>query len=103
MNVRPPPEQTQIMIGQLNGLFGTRGWLKVYSYTRPRDRICRYSRWLVGTSNQQQSYPGRTCKTHGNTIIALLEGISDRDRADDLIGQPLSILRSDLESIDSDE
>ncbi|MDQ3730445.1 MAG: ribosome maturation factor RimM, partial [Pseudomonadota bacterium] len=39
----------RITVGRICGLFGVKGWVKVFSYTEPRENICRYSPWhLLG-------------------------------------------------------
>ena len=31
-----------VLLGQINGVFGVRGWLKVFSDTEPRENIVQY-------------------------------------------------------------
>ena len=92
-----------IVIGKLNGLFGTRGWLKVFSYTRPRERIADYRRWTIGSRASRQSYDVITCKSHGNTLIARLDGVPDRSVAAGLVGQDISVSRLEFEPLGEDE
>ena len=36
-----------IILGRISGLFGVKGWVKVYSYTDPREAVLEYRNWLV--------------------------------------------------------
>ena len=36
-----------VVLGRIAGLFGVRGWVKVYSYTEPREAVLEYGRWLL--------------------------------------------------------
>jgi 16S rRNA processing protein RimM len=37
----------RIIVGQINGVFGVKGWVKVFSHTEPRDNIINYSPWWL--------------------------------------------------------
>ncbi|TNF36614.1 MAG: ribosome maturation factor RimM, partial [Gammaproteobacteria bacterium] len=34
-------------VGKVSGVFGVKGWVKVYSYTDPMEGISNYSPWLI--------------------------------------------------------
>jgi 16S rRNA processing protein RimM len=36
-----------IIVGRIGGVYGVRGWLKIESYTRPKENIFTYSPWLI--------------------------------------------------------
>jgi 16S rRNA processing protein RimM len=75
--------QTQpVILGRIVGLFGVRGWIKVYSYTEPREAVLDYKDWLLGRD--------------GNWQRARLEGIADRDAATELIGSDIGVDRDAL-------
>ena len=37
-----------VVLGHVSGLFGVKGWIKVYSYTRPAVNLLEYEDWLIG-------------------------------------------------------
>ena len=39
--------ENPIIIGQITGHFGVKGWLKIRSFTRPLDEVLSYSEWWV--------------------------------------------------------
>ncbi len=84
-----------LTVGKITGHFGVRGEVKVFSYTQPMDNIARYQQWYVG----ERLYKGIKAKKHGKTIVAQLPGIADRDAAQPLMGQPVSVETSQLRQL----
>ena len=75
-----------IVLGRISGLFGVKGWVKVYSYTKPREAVLNYRSWLLSHKGDWRAAEVAEGKRHGKTVIARLEGIEDRDQAAKLIG-----------------
>jgi len=84
------PER-RVSVGRVAGLFGVHGWVKVYSYTRPREAILNYSPWQVETSSGWRTLAVAEGRPQGKGVIARLAGYDDRDAAAGLIGAPISI------------
>ena len=85
-----------ITLGKIVGVFGVKGWVKVYSETRPREQIFSYSPWLLelnGNVTEVQVLEGRS---QGKGLIASLEAYSDCDQAKQLVGAEISIPQSAL-------
>jgi len=95
------PDQSQvIVIGQVSGLFGVRGWVKVFSYTEPREGILDYADWQLGTEGNFRPVKVAEGKRQGKTIVARIQGIDDRDVAVKLIGEQIAVERSQLPSLE---
>ncbi|AKH20264.1 ribosome maturation factor RimM [Sedimenticola thiotaurini] len=91
------------ILGRVSGLFGVRGWVKVYSHTAPKENILHYPTWHLFQAGQWQTYKLVQGKIHGKGIIAALEGISDRDQAALLNGAEIAVPRGSLPEIPADE
>lgn len=91
-----------IILGHISGVFGIKGWVKVFSYTRPREQILNYPKWFVGddTNSQMALEQGRL---HKESIIVKLEGIDDRDQAMALFESNIRVLISELVELPADE
>lgn len=84
----------RVVLGRVSGLYGVKGWVRVYSETDPREGILSYSPWLLGPEAvSRRLIEGRV---HGKGLIAKLEGCDDRDQAAALIGQEIAIRRDQL-------
>ena len=88
-----------ITLGRIVGLFGVRGWVKVFSETARRDDILRYSPWYL------DGHPRRpvTGQRHGKGLIVQLEGCDDRDAAAALVGTAIAVRRDQLPPPEADE
>lgn len=89
-------ENQRIVLGRVTGLFGVRGWVKVFSDTDPREGIVKYSPWQLHVGNEWRSMEVEQGQRQGKTVVAKLVGIDDRDAAAGLIGAEIAISRSQL-------
>lgn len=85
-----------VPVGKVNGLFGVKGWIKVFSDTQPRENILTYSPWYLKRKGEWQEFKLLTGQAHGKGVIAHLSGCTDRDVAAELIGSEIAIRREQL-------
>lgn len=89
--------QQQVILGKISGVHGIQGWLKVYSYTRPPENIFRYASWrLRGDTPVAASYVVTEHKSQGKKILVKLEGVDDRNHAEQLAGLDIVVARDAL-------
>lgn len=93
-------EQT-LILGRISGLFGVKGWVKIFSETEPQDAILSYSPWLLGAEREQrQVLEGHR---HGKALVARLAGCANRDEAASLVGMDIAVGRQQLPTLSEDE
>ncbi len=85
-----------VRLGRIVGLFGVRGWVKVYSYTEPREGIVEYKRWLLGYPEGWQERQVVDGRRSGRSVVVQLEGVEDRDAAAGLLGLEIGVPREAL-------
>lgn len=85
-----------VKLGQIVGLFGVRGWVKVRSDTRPREAILGYDPWLLELAGRWHEYRLAEGRTHGPGIVARFEGCTDRNAAQALVGATVAVRRGQL-------
>jgi 16S rRNA processing protein RimM len=95
--------EKRLLVGKINGLFGVKGWLKVFSYTDPRKNILKYSPWLVEINGEWKELIIQEGKEHSKTIIAHIENIDDRDLACQFLGQDIYIYKDQLPKLPEGE
>ncbi|VAW44199.1 16S rRNA processing protein RimM, partial [hydrothermal vent metagenome] len=44
----------KLIVGQINGIFGVNGWVKIFSHTDPRKNILDYSPWMIKFKGEWQ-------------------------------------------------
>ena len=91
-----------ICVGHILGAQGLKGWVRVFSNTSPRENIVSYGPWYVEQGNEIEvmSVTGRL---QGKNVVARLEGIDDRTRADELTGCRIFIKPEQLPRLDAGE
>lgn len=82
--------------GEISGVFGVKGWVKIFSFTQPRENILRYSPWLLRKQGQTKILKVVQGQLHGAAVIAQLEDVDDRDEAQRWIGAEILIGRDQL-------
>jgi len=90
------PNSDYLNAGEISGVFGVKGLVKVYSFTEPRENILKYSPWLLQKNNQTREIKVTNGQRHGKAIVAQLDGIVDRDEALGLIGAKILIRKEQL-------
>ena len=91
-----PTDSEKLVLGGISGVFGVKGWVKVFSETEPLENILSYSPWFVEVNKQWQAFKLVNGKKHGKAIIAQLEGINDRNQAEALKRARIAINASQL-------
>jgi 16S rRNA processing protein RimM len=86
----------RIAVGEIRGAFGIKGWVKIYSYTEPRENVLAYSPWELEHQGKRWKITVLTGRRQGRTVVAALEGITTPEQAQALRGAKISIDRAQL-------
>ncbi len=90
------PDFEPVILGRVSGLFGVKGWVRIFSYTDPRDAILDYGPWWIHGSDGWQSVKLAEGQRHGKSVIARLEGVEDRDGAAEWLGLDIGVAKEAL-------
>jgi 16S rRNA processing protein RimM len=88
-----------VILGRVSGVFGVKGWLKVQSYTEPRDNIVEFGAWTLRKNGLDHRFELEDGHSHAGSVVAKLHGIDDCDRARDWIGADIVVARGQLPAI----
>jgi len=93
----------KIILGRITGVYGVKGWVKVFSYTDPMESIVDYSPWHIRAENRKQAswtkVKLKAGKRHAKTVVAKFEHCNDRDQAMAYIGTEIAIEQEQLEAL----
>ncbi len=92
-----------ISLGKISGVFGVKGWVKVHSYTDPREKIVDYRHWQVKHQGRWQTVELADGKRQGKTVVAQLVGLDDRNEAELYQGDEIAVFRHQLGDLQSGE
>lgn len=70
-----------VIIGQIGGVYGILGWIKVISFTDQIDSIFNYKPWILCSKFQKKIVYLDKWRFLGKCYIAKIKGISDRESA----------------------
>lgn len=90
----------KIVIGKINGFHGVKGFIKVFSETRPREGILEYSRFFMKEGNKWVEVKVEGRQKHNKHVLLKFEGYDSRDSVEPLLGQDLYILRNDMPELE---
>ena len=85
-----------IVIGRISGVYGVRGWLKLNSYTRPKENIFNYSPLLIGVDKRWQEMKVEDTQLRGQRLLFKMFGIDNPEDAREFIQSDIAIKRSQL-------
>lgn len=86
-------------MGRISGLFGVKGWVKIFSYTQPKENILTYRPWYINGSERAVE----AAQPHGKALVAKLAGCDDSETALALMDAEISIDHAQLPELPEDE
>ena len=90
-------ESKNTVMGKVTSIYGVKGWVKIFSYTQPKENIIEYNDWqLQDMSGVTWPIKVIACKPHGNGLIAQFDGVNDRDVAKKYCGMLVTVPASKL-------
>ncbi|MGM0563290.1 MAG: ribosome maturation factor RimM [Pseudomonadota bacterium] len=93
----------KLVVGKLGGPHGVRGWIKVLSYTDPRENLFDYAPWQLERDGQWRHFEVEAGKPQGKGWIVKLVGVDDRNAAEALIHCRIAIEERQLPELDEGE
>lgn len=88
-----------IALGKIAGVFGVKGWVKVFSHTEQRDGILGYNPWLLRVAGEWKPFKVIAGQVQGKGLVAQLDGIVTREQAEALVGCAIAIPREQLQPL----
>lgn len=91
------------MVGKINGLFGIKGWVKIFSHTHPRENILSYQPWHIKINDTWQTLIVVSGRLQGKTLVAQIKNITTPEQAQTVLGLEVYIEKSQLPILKKDE
>ncbi|NML29487.1 ribosome maturation factor RimM [Paraburkholderia antibiotica] len=95
-----------VEVGAIVDAYGLKGWVKVAAHAdagRGGDALLSAKRWWLLRGQERRSAPSSQAKTHGDSVVARLGGVADRDAALAMRGSRVYISRSEFPALEADE
>ena len=77
-----PDTSGLVTVGKVVSVYGIKGWVKVMSYTDPKESIFSYSPWhLASADGSLEAVQVDEGREQGSGLVAHLQGLDDRELA----------------------
>lgn len=99
------PENEFILIGKVLKPHGLRGEIRIIPFSKQPDTVCEYST-LVLVDTRGRTSPDlkvRKSRAAGNHAVILLEGIDNRNQAEEVSSAGVLVHKKDLPQLEKDE
>ncbi len=87
-------------MGKIVGVHGIKGTVKVYSYADSVSSFKPGSSVILEADGLEKTFIIAWVKPHHKTVLVAFEGITNRGRAEELVGLELFIARNSLETLE---
>ena len=87
-----------ILVGKITGVFGIKGWMKVFSFTDPRENILNYLPLYISQTGGWEEVEVFGGRMQGKGVVLGLANVTNPDQVLPLIGSELAIRSSQLKS-----
>ena len=93
-----------ILVGRVGGVYGVRGWLKIDSYTRPKENIFTYSPWLVREDSDWQKVEIEEFQQRGSgRLLVKMVGIDTPEQAREYTGRDIAVVQEQFPALTAGE
>lgn len=89
-------DQRRVVLGKVGGLYGVRGWVKLWSFTDPVENLLDYAELELSRDGRWETVRLAEGRRQNEALVARFEGCVDRDQAALLVGAELAVDRSRL-------
>lgn len=96
-------DNDKVILGKINGFYGIKGYVKVFSETRPKEAILSYQTLHVCIKNEWKILQVLDAKPQAKNLVFLFEGYTDRTAAMPLLGAMIAVTQSELPKLAQNE
>lgn len=93
----------RLIVGRISGIYGVKGFVRVFSDTEPRAAIAEYPELWVERAGAWQLLEVEEGRAHGRGVVLKFRESQDREAAQALMGSALAIERDWLPPLDEGE
>lgn len=91
----------RLVVGKIAGCHGIKGWVKVHSYTDPRENFLEFGSWTIQRRGASEPIEFDVGRSQGKTLIAHIKGVDDRTAAEAYLGLEVSVDAASLPQLES--
>lgn len=93
----------RLLLGEIVGVFGVQGQLKLRSFADPPEALTRYRPWYLVHRDVETELARPKCRKQGKGLILDLPEVTDRDAAEAMVGAQVWVARAALPDLPAGE
>ena len=98
------PDEDALVIGRVVAAYGIKGWVKLQSFTDPKENIFLYQPWYLRGPDGWQRVRLTSGRPQGKGLVARLDGCADRTQAETTqVGRDIAVPRNAIPPAGDDE
>ena len=95
-----PSGDEMLVIGKITGCYGVKGWVKIHSYTEPRENFLRFGKWLLQRRDAVEPVEFDDGRVQGKGLVAHIAGVNDRTQAEAYSGLEVAVSADSLPALE---
>lgn len=92
-----------LLVAELKSAYGIKGWLWLYSYTEPKEKLFSYSPLLFEKDGKIHEVGVESWRSQGKGLVVKLTDVEDRNLAEQLTGTKVWLHKSNLPKLNENE
>ena len=84
--VEPSADDDVLVVGRITGCHGVKGWVKIHSYTDPRENFLQFGQWMLRRRGALEPVEFDDGRMQGKGLVAHISGVDDRTVAESYRG-----------------
>ena len=103
VGIDEPTDELYLPAGKIGGCYGVRGWVKIRSFTDPQENLLDYKSLFIKDKNSIEPLIFDIGRIHGKGLIAHINGVDNRERAEQFCGKEILLDASSLPELGEGE
>ena len=92
-----------LILARVNGTYGVKGWVKIASFTRPKENIFQYSSLLINVAGEWRTAEIEKKEKRGTRYLIKFIGVETPEAAQQFVGANLGIEKEALPDLPKGE
>jgi 16S rRNA processing protein RimM len=88
-----------LVVGKITGCYGVKGWVKIHSYTEPRENFLRFGKWMLQRRGALETIEFDDGRVQGKGLVAHIAGVDERTAAEAYSGLEVAVQADSLPAL----
>jgi 16S rRNA processing protein RimM len=95
-----PSQDDMLVVGKITGCYGVKGWVKIHSFTEPRENFLAFGKWVLLRRGVPEPIEFDDGRVQGKGLVAHIAGVDDRTLAEAYSGLEVAVRGDSLPALE---